>query len=176
MYWFYGAFVYPQTHNQCHTSSSSETSAMILSWWYMTSLTLPRTSKDCKDGATTNSSSGLVVFSKTIRNDHPHSNSHRGSFFPILWLSTQRTPLEARRHITHTTTRPNQRNALYGLLIPLESNFSYKSIQKYSTLDHGNWIARGLHNGEFWSSGERVLGGHGWGGVLRRIFPIKKYW
>ena len=82
--------------------------------------------------------------------------------------------LEARRHITPTTIRPNIRNAPYGLLIPLESNSSYKSIQKYDTLDHGNCIARGLHNGEFWSSGEMVLGGHGWGGVLCRIFPTKK--
>lgn len=82
--------------------------------------------------------------------------------------------LEARRHITPTTIRPNIRNAPYGLLIPIESNSSYKSIQKYDTLDHDNCIARGLHNGEFWSSGKRVLGGHGWGGVLCRIFPTKK--
>ena len=81
--------------------------------------------------------------------------------------------IEARRHITPTTIRPNIRNAPYGLLIPLESNSSYKSIQKYDTLDHGNCIARGLHNEEFWSSGEMVLGGHGWGGVLCRIFPTK---
>lgn len=82
--------------------------------------------------------------------------------------------LEARRHITPTTIRPNIRNAPYGLLIPIESNSSYKSIQKYDTLDHDNCIARGLHNGEFWSSGKMVLGGHGWGGVLCRIFPTKK--
>ena len=81
--------------------------------------------------------------------------------------------LEARRHITPITTRTNTRNALYGLLIPLESNSSYKPIQKYDTLDHGNCIARGLHNGGFLSSGEMVLGRHGWGGVLRRIFPKK---
>ena len=82
--------------------------------------------------------------------------------------------LEARRHITLITTHTNQGNALYGLLIPIESNSSYKPIQKYYTLDHDNCIARGLHNGEFWSSGKRVLGGHGWGGVLCRIFPTKK--
>ena len=82
--------------------------------------------------------------------------------------------LEARRHITPTTIRPNIRNAPYGLLIPIESNSSYKSIQKYDTLDHDNCIARGLHNGGFWSSGKWVLGGHGWGGVLCRIFPTKK--
>ena len=79
--------------------------------------------------------------------------------------------LEARRRITPTTTRPNPRNALYGLLIPLELNSGYKSIQKYAACDHGNRIARGLHNGEFWSSGKMVLGGHRWGGVLCRIFP-----
>ena len=82
--------------------------------------------------------------------------------------------LEARRHITPTTIRPNIRNAPYWLLIPLESYSGYKLIQKYDTLDHGNCIARGLHNGEFWSSGKMVLGGHGWGGVLCRIFPTKK--
>ena len=82
--------------------------------------------------------------------------------------------LESRRHITPTTIRPNIRNAPYGLLIPIESNSSYKSIQKYDTLDHDNCIARGLHNGGFWSSGKRVLGGYRWGGVLCRIFPTKK--
>ena len=81
--------------------------------------------------------------------------------------------LEARRHITLTTTHPNTRNALYWLLIPLESYSGYKPIKKYDTLDHDNCIARGLHNGEFWSSGKRVLGGYRWGGVLCRIFPTK---
>ena len=82
--------------------------------------------------------------------------------------------LEARRHITLITTHTNQGNALYWLLIPLESYSGYKLIQKYDTLDHDNCIARGLHNGEFWSSGKMVLGGYGWGGVLCRIFPTKK--
>ena len=93
-------------------------------------------------------------------------------FSDTLIISTENAHRIAPTHHPHNY-RPNQWNALYGLLIPLESNSGHKSIQKHTTCDHGNCIARGLHNGEFWSSGKRVLGGHGWGGVLRRIFPIK---